>query len=109
MKNVRLLRDRIVWICLWALFLNSCVLREDIAAEVAGTSDEGVCRGWMRMTENNFLEKYYKFEIDKRGLDCEVFGDVFASKVRADKRYSKPMRAIRYRFEMLASRVRTLL
>ena len=108
MKNVRLLRDRIVLICLWVLLLNSCVLREDIASEVARTSDAGVCRGWMRMTENNFLEKYYKFEIDKRGLDCGDYGDVFASKVRADKRYSKPMRAIRYRFEMLGSRVRTL-
>lgn len=108
MKNVGLLVNRVGLSFLCGLLLNSCVLREDIAAEVAETSDEGVCRGWMRMTENNFLEKYYKFEIDKRSLECGVYGDVFASKVRADKRYSKPMRAMRYRFEMLASRVRTL-
>jgi hypothetical protein len=108
MKNIRLLINRAGWLFLCLLILDSCVLREDIAAEVAGTSDEGVCRGWMRMTENNFLEKYYKFEIDKRALDCGVYGDVFASKVLADRRYSKPMRAIRYRLDALASRVRTL-
>ena len=42
MKNIRLLINRAGWLFLCSLILDSCVLREDIAAEVAGTSNEGV-------------------------------------------------------------------